>query len=64
MVKSDTNNSQLNGFQSIYETVSNFFFGAAKNRAAEAQYSGTAHMKSHTVFGTAGKKETENIHPH
>lgn len=40
-----------------------FLFGAAKNRAAEAQYSGMAHMKSHTVFGTAGKKETENIHP-
>lgn len=40
------------------------FFGAVKNRAAEAQYSGIAHMKSHTASGTAGKKETENIRPH
>lgn len=41
-----------------------FFFSAAKNTAVEAQYSGIAHAKSRAVFGTAGKKETENNHPH
>lgn len=64
MGKSDTCNSQLNGLQSLYETVSHFHFSAAKNRAVEAQYSGIAHTKSHAVFGTARRKETENNRPH